>query len=308
MTMKQTSLLFCCLLLAQVLPTALKAQALADLTTEYIAKRSTGVNGLNDVFKKQLEVVKKAQMANGNLEGANATNAAIDGLAATAGNPSTAPNTTVKDLPPEAGRILSEHSAKVCAGVVGLNKLYIPKFESLKVTLLQAGDLTSANAAAARATQLSEEITTLTPLTASKDKPGENAPSDKGFTVEGYVDGNTELHITKDGFYWAVLGGEAKVGIDGDKKEPCYVNGSRWKLQWRTQGDRGPDMCDVYPMPTQSPNLTAELVSTSNGRYGKKTVRAPISTSVKGDHFVISIPDPEGGAMWYKIRVKPKAP
>lgn len=303
--MKQTTLLICCLFLVQALLTELKAQTLADLTTEYTTKRTVGLNGLNEAAKLQLEAVKKVQMALGNLTGANATNAAIAGLATTAANPAAAPDTTAEGLPAEAGQILADHSTKVCTGVVGLNKLYIPKYETLKVTLLQSGDLTAANTAATKATQLNEEITTLTPRAITKDKSGkEAAPADKPFTIEGYVDGNTELHISKEGFYWAVLGGEAKVGMNDNQNEPCYVNGSRWKPKWRTPGTRGPDMCDIYPFPTQSPDLTAEVVSTAAGRYGKKTERAPISTSLKGDHFVISIPDPEGGAAWYKIRVK----
>jgi hypothetical protein len=308
--MKQTILLSLIIVVGSAWFTELKAQTLADLTTEYKTKRTAGLTGLNDAFKKQLEVVKKVQMEAGNLAGANATNAAIAGLTTAPGKLTAAPDASAAGLPPEAGRILADHSAKVCAGVIGLNKLYIPKYEALKVILLQSGDLDSANAAAAKVTQLNEEITTLTPLATAKEKPGGNAaPSDKPFTVEGYVDGNTELHITKDGFYWAVLGGQAKVGINGKNEEPCYVNGSRWKLKWRTQGDRGPDMCDVYPLPTPSLDLVAEVVSTTAGRYGKKTERAPISTSAKGDHFVILIPDPEGGSMWYKIRVKSsKAP
>jgi hypothetical protein len=308
--MKQTSLIICCLFLVQALLTELKAQTVTDLTTEYTTKRTVGLKGLNEAAKLQLEEVKKAQMVLGNLAGANATNAAIAGLATTAGNPAAAPDTTTEGLPAEAGHILADHSTKVCAGVVGLNKLYLPRYEALKLALLQSGDLTAANAAAAKYTLLNEEITALTPLATAKDKSAKEAvPADKPFIVEGYVDGNTELHVTKTGFYWAVLGGEAKIGMNDNQNEPCYVNGSRWKLKWRTPGTRGPDMCDIYPFPTQSPDLTAEVVSTSEGRYGKKTERAPISTSLKGDHFVISIPDPEGGAAWYKIRVKSsKAP
>ena len=303
MTIKQC-LLICGLLLGRASHAELKAQSLADLNTEYSAKRTAGLNGLNENARLQLEAVKKAQMATGNLAGANATNTAVAGLATTAGNPAVAPDTTAEGLPPQAGSILADHSAKVCAGVVGLDKLYIPKYEALKVALLQSGNLDAANAAAAKATQLNEEITTLTPLAAAKSKPGKNATPEKTLTVEGYVDGNTELHITKEGIFWAVVGGESKVGMNDGAKEASFVNGSRWKPKWRTPGDHGPDMSDVFPIATQSPDLIAETASVSRERFGKDSPRTPISTSVTGDHFVISIKDPENGAMWYKIRIK----
>ena len=135
MTIKQC-LLICGLLLWRASNAELKAQSLADLNTEYSAKRTAGLNGLNENARLQLEAVKKAQMATGNLAGANATNTAVAGLATTAGNPAVAPDTTAEGLPPQAGSILADHSAKVCAGVVGLDKLYIPKYEALKVALL----------------------------------------------------------------------------------------------------------------------------------------------------------------------------
>ncbi len=294
-------LITCLLFLGQ-----LQAATLVDLNAEYAAKRSSGLQRLNEATKLQLEAVKRAQMSAGNLAGANATNAIITGLPAITAAPAAKPNTTAPDLPAEAGRILTEHSAKICAGVVGLNKLYLPKLEELKTALLKSGDLDSANAADARAKQLNDEIGTLSPLMASKEKPvGKDDAEDKPITIEGYVDGNTELHITKEGIYWAVLGGEAKVGMNDDAKDPCYVNGSRWKPKWRTQGTRGPDMCDLYPFSIRSLDLVIDSVSTTNERYGKAQMRAATSGGMQGDHYVVKIPDPEGGAAWYKIRLKP---
>ncbi len=296
----------CLLFLGHFFLEDLHAETLAELNTEYTAKRTSGLQRLNDAAKVQLEVVKQGQMSAGSLAGANATNAAIADLPTIAANPAKAPNTTAESLPPEAGRILTDHSSKVCAGVVGLNKLYIPRYEALKTVLLQQGDLNAANAADGKAKEMNQENSVLTPMMTAKDNSsGKDASADKPFTIEGYVDGNTELHITKEGFYWAVIGGEAKVGMNDDNHEPCYVNGSRWKPKWRTLGTRGPDMCDLYPFPIRSLDLTAEVVSTTNARYGKAQIRAPISSGLKGDHFVVNVPDPEGGAAWYKIRLKP---
>lgn len=301
-------LLTCLVFLSHALSGGLQALTLTDLNAEYTAKRSGGLLRLNEATKQQLEAAKKAQMSAGNLAGANSTNAIITALPTITANPAVKPNTTASDLPPEAGRILAEHSTKVCTGVVGLNKLYVPKFEDLKTTLLKSGDLDNANAAAARAKQLTEEIDALTPMMAGKDKPvGKDETEDKPITIEGYVDGNTELHITKEGIYWSVLGGEAKVGMNDDAKDPCYVNGSRWKPKWRTQGTRGPDMCDLYPFPLKSLDLVVDSVSTTHERYGKVQVRTATTGGMKGDHYVVNIPDPEGGAAWYKIRLKSAA-
>lgn len=301
--MKQFSV-FLCLLLFSANGFSQQAETLASVTAEYDAKRLSGLQRLTDTAKTQLEAVKKAQMTIGNLDGANATNTAIGSLAATAANPAAIPDSTAAGLPAEAGAVLADHATKVCGGVVGLNKLFIPRFEALKGRLLQTGDLAGANAAVTKAKLLTDEVAQLTPLAGGVGKPAKKEAVAAFFTIEGLVDGNTELHVTKEGIYWVVLGGEGKVGTINGGNEPTYINGSRWKPKWRTMGDRGPDTCDVYPLPTTAPDVVAQQVSVSKERFGKNTNRTPISTSVKGDHFVITFRDPEGGGMWYKIRVQ----
>ncbi|GEM_PF-712219 len=304
--MKRSSV-FLCLLLLPTWGLSQQVETLAAVTAEYDAKRAAGLKRLNDEAKAQLEAVKKAQMTIGNLDGANAAQAAISTVPMTSTNPAAAPDTTAEGLPAEAGAVLADHSTKVCAGIIGLNKLYIPRFETLKGTLLQAGDLAGANAAVAKAKMLTDEMALLTPLASVKStkKAGtEKVAAETSFTIEGLIDGNTELHVTKEGIYWVVLGGEAKVGTINGGNESTYVNGTRWKPKWRTQGARGPDASDVYPLPNPALNLLAQQVSVSKERFGKDGTRTPISTAVKGDHFVITFKDPEGGGMWYKVRVK----
>lgn len=132
--------------------------------------------------------------------------------------------------------------------------------------------------------------------------------SSDSFTVEGYVDGNTKLQITKEGIFWDVGRGNAKVGRNAQHKDPCYVNGNRWDPKWSMPGDRGPDTCEIFPLPTKSPFLAAELVSASTERAGTGISRSKIITTVDQDQLVIHIPDPEFGAVWYKIRVTSAIP
>jgi hypothetical protein len=281
---------------------AQEVDTLASVSADYTAKRTAGLKRLSDTAKGELEAVKRAQMAIGNLEGANATQKAIESLPAHAANPAATPDPEAAGLPKDAGALLTSHSVSICQGVIGLNRLFIPRFESLKAQLLKTGDLAGANASDTKVTQLNEEVALLTPLvTPQVSRPGKAATT---ITVEGLVDGNTELRISREGIYWAVVGGEAKVGCINGGNEPTYVNGTRWKPKWRTSGDRGPDISELHPLPTSWPNLTVELVGVSDKRFGKQIKRTSIVTSSKEDHLAVSFKDPESGGAWYKIRLK----
>jgi len=48
----------------------------------------------------------------------------------------------------------------------------------------------------------------------------------------------------------------------------------------------------------------AETVNVSRERFGRNETRTPVLTSIKDDHFVVTIRDPEGGSRWYKLRIK----
>ena len=271
--------------------------SLALELVEYEAKRKEGVGRLADEATTQLGVVLKTQMSEGKLEAANAINKAIASLPITTHEKANLPD----GLPAAAVSVLKEHAQKTFAGIHGLNQLYIPKLEKVKVELLKSGDLAGANLTEAKIRGLREEAETLVPVKIPSGKQEEIADS---FTVEALIDGGTQLHVTKEGIYWMVPGGEAKPGLHEGSKEATYVNGSRWKPVWRLAGTRGPDTCEVYPIKTTSPKLVAETVLVSKERFGRNEQRTPIQTSVKDDHLVVTIRDPEGGSRWYKIRIK----
>jgi len=282
-----------CAAVAQEVPPAVLAFELA----EYQSKRSEGVNRMKELAKTQLAAVQQSQMNEGKLAEANAINKAISSLPILSKEAAVPPD----GLPLAAVLVLKEHAAKVFAGISGLNALFIPRLEKVKVELLKMGDLNGANATDAKVKELREEIERLTPGKTGANGKAEMADS---FTVETLIDGGTELHITKEGLYWMVPGKEAKPGLHEGAKEATYINGSRWKPEWRVKGDRGPDTSDVFPIKTSAPKLMAETVQVSEKRFGKNESRTPIATSIKDDHFIVTIRDPEGGARWYKIRIK----
>lgn len=281
---------------AQVTRVVLPA-ALALEIAEYNAKRTEGLGRLKDQAKAQLEEVLKSQMQAGNLEEANAINKLIAALPVTSPEKADPP----EKLPSAGVMVLKDHVGRTFAGICGLNQQFIPRLDKVKVDLLKLGDLAGANATEAKIRELREEAELLVPpkkATGNKDEPVTE------FTVEALIDGGSQLHITRDGIYWMVPGGEAKPGKHEGANEGTYVNGSRWKPTWRLEGDRGPDTSDVYPIKTTAPKVIVETVSVSKTRFGRNETRTPIVSTVKDDHFVVTIRDPEGGSRWYKLRIK----
>jgi hypothetical protein len=276
----------------EVLPAALTLEV-----AEYNAKRTEGLGRLKDQAKTQLEGVLKDQMQAGKLDEANAINKLIATL------PVTSPEKAIppEKLPSAAVLVLKDHTSKAFAGISGLNEQFIPRLDKVKVDLLKLGDLAGANATEAKIRELREEADLLKP---TKKTPGKEDEVVAEFTVEALIDGGSQLHVTKDGIYWMVPGGEAKPGKHEGANEGTYVNGSRWKPNWRLEGDRGPDTSDVYPIKTTAPKVTVETVNVSKTRFGRNENRTPVISSVKDDHFVVTIRDPEGGSRWYKLRIK----
>ena len=270
--------------------------ALALEIAEYNAKRTEGLGRLKSQAKTQLEEVLKDQMQAGNLEEANAINKLIAALPVTSPDKADPP----EKLPSAAVLVLKDHVSKAFAGICGLNQQFIPRLDKVKVDLLKLGDLAGANATEAKLRELREEAELLLP----KKAPGDRNEPVSEFTVEALIDGGSQLHVTPDGIYWMVPGGEAKPGKHEGANEGTYVNGSRWKPNWRLDGDRGPDTSDVYPIKTTAPKVTVETVNVSKKRFGKNETRTPVVSSVKDDHFVVTIRDPEGGSRWYKLRIK----
>lgn len=264
---------------------------------EYAARRSDGISRLGQSARAELLVLQQQEMQSGNLETTNAIAEAIKSLPVVSKEAAT----PREGLPPAAAKAWKEHANKVFAGISGLNIQYIPRLEKVKSALLKAGDLAGANEAAAKIQELKDEAASLAPQPiAAREVP----EIEESFTVEALIDGNSELHVTKDGIYWMVPGGEAKPGLHENADEPTYVDGRRWKPKWRVSGERGPDTSEEYPIQTTSPKLMVETLNVSKERSGKNENRTPVATSVRDDHFVIKIGDPEGGSRWYKLRIK----
>jgi len=270
---------------------------LASELAAYKEMREGGIARLREGAKTQLLAVQKDQMKIGDLEAANAIGKAIESLAATTLEHTDAPG----DLPPAAAAVLRDFSSKVSAGISGLNNQYIARLEKLKSDSLKAGDLSGANAVDAKIREFREEVAK---MAATKTIPGAKPEAVEEFTVEALIDGNSELHVTKEGIFWVLSGSEAKPGLHEGANEATYVNDRRWKPKWHREGERGPDSSDAFAIKTTAPKLAAETLAVSTKRFGKNEPSTPVSSSIKGDHFVVTIRDPEGGSRWYKIRIK----
>jgi hypothetical protein len=281
----------------QAASTASMPPILVSEVEEYTAKRTEGINKLTDVTKAELLAIQEKQMSEGNLEATNAITKAIKHLPIDSMDKAK----PLDGIPPSAQKVMTDHASKVFAGISGLNLQFISRLEKVKLEVLKSGNVAGANSVAAQIQKLKNEsdklIVPKTPVGAKKE-------TETNFTVEALIDGNSELHITREGLYWMVPGGMAKPGLHEGAKESTYINGSRWKPKWRVEGERGPDTSDIYPFPINSLKLVVETENVAQKRSGKNENRSPITTKMKGETFVVTIPDPEGGSRWYKLRIK----
>jgi len=266
---------------------------------EYSAARAAGLARLDVPFVQRLEALKRKHVQGADLGGATAIDQAVKSLTSGAAG---ADVPIDKALPADAAAILRERAADSQRGLMKLNQIYAGKMQATKAAALKSGDLAGANAASTRLVELSEELKVLTP-----GRPADpSAQAKDETTVEAYIDGNTELHVSKQGLFWKVVGGESKPGRNDDKNFPCYVDSRKWQPEWKNKStDRGPDTSEVYPLSTAFPNLTAEKVSVSEERFGRNEPKhTGITYASQGGDFVVTIPDPEAGAYWYKIKIK----
>jgi len=71
-------------------------------------------------------------------------------------------------------------------------------------------------------------------------------------TILAYVDGPSDLHVTRQGMYW-FNGINAKPGRHEGHNDPTYVNGTPWFPKWgKPQEDRGVDKSAIYPIKLES--------------------------------------------------------
>ena len=128
-------------------------------------------------------------------------------------------------------------------------------------------------------------------------------------TVEAYVDGPSALHLSLKGIYWT-NGGNAKPGRHEAHNYPTYIDGKAWVPKWGKDGDdRGSDKSDTYPLTLTTTAYELEVVGISDRKGSSKKDRRTAPSPVRENgEFVINIPDPEGGAKWYKMRLRLRKP
>jgi len=117
--------------------------------------------------------------------------------------------------------------------------------------------------------------------------------------VEAYVNMDGHLHVTPTGIYWFI--NHDKPGNHAGHDDPTYIDGDAWKPKWKS----GSHVSDTFSMKIGSiADLKIELVACGDERGGDTIdKRTPIRTEVVDGEFVVNIPDGEGGAKWYRIRI-----
>ena len=277
--------------------TSILGQASADpqsIKAEFDASKREGLERLGGGYISRLEAIQQAHMQTGSLDRANAIQKEIDRIKALAppgGEYS-------EELPPDALPLVREHDARAADGVRILAQNAIAQLEQMKLGLLRSGDLDGANTADSVMAELKLAIA----------PPEEKAEHERKqpLKIAGYVDGNTELRLGRDGFYWLSKGGAAKVGLHEGANEPTYVNGRQWTPKWRLPLERGSDSTDLYPHPSEAPRLKLKSWSASRQRGGPhEENRTPVKAYILKDEFVVEIRDPQGGARWYELVLVP---
>jgi hypothetical protein len=122
--------------------------------------------------------------------------------------------------------------------------------------------------------------------------------------VEALIDGDSELHLSRKGFFW-VSGRAAKPGKHGGRDEPTYINDKKWLPVWGKPGeDQGPDRSQTYPFPLGRLGFDVEIANISQSRGGPGgEPRDPVSVRCRIDEQVIFIPDTQEGSRWYTLRL-----
>jgi hypothetical protein len=134
-----------------------------------------------------------------------------------------------------------------------------------------------------------------------------DSPAPQSLTIQAYVDGPSELHVKVDGIYW-INGENAKPGLHDGAKFPTYVNGEAWFPLWHKQRkDRGVDQSFLHVISSPSLDFDCKLISVGTTKeYTGIVPRTPIQAEVEAGEYVVHIPDPEPGAMWYKFVLTPR--
>ncbi|HYF38010.1 MAG TPA: hypothetical protein VD994_22095 [Prosthecobacter sp.] len=260
-----------------------------DLMAEFVAQHDEGVKRLDIACIQQLQAEKQLATQAGNLHGANAIDDVLRQVQDGTLNPTALPKT----LPSPVAVLVRDHAARKATAVATLAKNYLARFNALKAQPAIAGDPD----ALAEVDRCLLEISTFI-------KPIPGVVVDE-ITIEAYIDGNTTLHITRDGLHWQTDGNVAKPGLHNKSFYPTYINGNAWIPQWKAQATRGTDTSDTYPITTAAPQLKLEHIATSRDRSAPhEPGRALPKEAFTKNEFTVLIADPESGARWQKFRLK----
>ncbi len=126
--------------------------------------------------------------------------------------------------------------------------------------------------------------------------------------VEAIVDGPGYFHVRPEGVYWE-SGHAAKPGKWNGRNEPTYVNGTAWMPRWgKSREDRGKDRTELYRVGLGSVDLEFELLAVTK-KQGESGIekRTEVASKVEGNEFIVTIPDPEPEARWYKFVIRKRA-
>lgn len=125
-------------------------------------------------------------------------------------------------------------------------------------------------------------------------------------TVEGLIDGDSELHIRTNGLQWVQKSGSAsKPGRHGNQNEPTFVNGRQWLPKWGKPSATGADQSDLFPLKlTPEAKYLVEVVAIGS-RRGANTLegRDEIQVATRDGVGVITIPDGQTGSKWYRLKL-----
>jgi hypothetical protein len=118
--------------------------------------------------------------------------------------------------------------------------------------------------------------------------------------IEAWIDGPTELRVTKTGIYW--ISRSEKPGKHDGLNQPTYVDNHPWQPEWKKPGTRGADISNEYPLPSEPGKLQFQLIAATQSRGGTNPQRRdPIKTKLVDGEYSIFIPEGQSGACWYKF-------
>ena len=125
--------------------------------------------------------------------------------------------------------------------------------------------------------------------------------------IEAYIDGDSNLVIIPDqGLQWNEAGTTAfRPGLHDNQNAPTYINDQKWSPAWSDGAQAGPGNSDIFPADIPATGTWAvEVVSISDSRGASGIMdRDPVTIRKFGLNTVVSIPDSQGGACWYKLKL-----